>query len=82
MITYLKNTDFATTVVAFDDVNLTCVDIFKDESAEMKIYDELPELEDAVNYYLLRGYKVISRNVFLKYATKFTEKYNQIIKEL
>lgn len=82
MKTYLKKIDYFDTVIAFDEVNLSAIDLFRSDSLEIRTFDNLQEFEEAVNYYLRKHYKLTTKKEFDKQYIEFTKKLNKIAKEL
>jgi len=79
---YLKNTERENQVLMFNDKNLSRVEVYKGESCEVDIYDELSDFTWSLNYAFQNDYIETTKNHFYNVFVRFTKKLNSVTKEL
>jgi hypothetical protein len=87
MKTYLKQTSNlgGISIIGYNHNTLEKVDIFQDNSANIDKYDDIEDF----NYSIKRDFnqenhttELITREEFISLASEFTNRYNNLIKEL
>ena len=81
-IIYLKSEQYGIQVSAYNKKNLSRVNIYKGVDVTIEIYDD----EEIFNWNVKRdmadNYELSDKKTFDEVAKKFTETYNNLIKEL
>lgn len=87
MKTYLKQTSHlgGIGIVAYNHSTLEKVDIFQDNSVNIDKYDDIDSFNNSIKRDFNQEYHVtelITRQEFITLASEFTNRYNNLIKEL
>lgn len=81
-IIYLKSEKYGTQVVAYNKKNLSRVCIYKGVDANIEIYDDEETFNWNVKRDINQDFELSDKKTFDENALKFTNNYNNIIKEL
>ena len=82
-ITYLLKTRYGTNdVTAYNKANLSRVNIYNGEDARTEKYDDIETFNWNLKRDITDGYELSDKKTFDEVAKKFTNTYNNLIKEL
>lgn len=82
-ITYLLKTRYGINdVTAYNKDNLSRVNIYNGEDARTEKYDDIETFNWNIKRDITDGYELSDKKTFDEVAKKFTETYNNLIKEL
>lgn len=87
MKTYLKQTTplGGIAIIGFNHNTLEKVDIFEDKIVDIYQYDDIDDMNEAIQREFNRfdyQTEIITREEFISLASEFTNRYNNLIKEL
>lgn len=81
-IIYLKSEQYGTQVSAYNKKNLSKVNVYKGIDVNIYIYEDEEEFKWNLKKDMANCYELSDKKTFDEVAIKFSETYNNIIKEL
>ena len=72
----------AKTVICFNEVNLSKIEIWRDRDLEIYKFDDIDELKEQYNFTMKQNYTLSDKKTFDSAYISFTKNLNELAKEL